>query len=106
MLTPSRSHHVLVQGYKEQFLLTQQQRHQDQGRKRTSNSRAPTREESLMSIADAICPPGPRPEVDSPNALVAMRRGHSVSQDNDLSPSFLFPSSTLMADDNQTLTSL
>jgi hypothetical protein len=58
-----------------------------------------------MSIADAICPPGPRPEVDSPNALVAMRRGHSVSQDDDLSR-YRSPLSTLMTDDNQTLTSL
>jgi hypothetical protein len=37
-----------------------------------------------MSIADAICPPGPRPEIDSPNALVTTRRGHSVSQDDEL----------------------
>jgi hypothetical protein len=41
-----------------------------------------------MSIADAIRPPGPRPEIDSPNALVAMRRGHSVSQDDDFALSF------------------
>jgi hypothetical protein len=36
-----------------------------------------------MSIADAIRPrpSGPRPEIDSPHALVALRRGHSVSQE-------------------------
>lgn len=33
-----------------------------------------------MSIADAIRPP-----------VVAMRRGHSVSQGDDLCPIFLFP---------------
>jgi len=53
-----------------------------------NNSRAPsppTREESLISIADAIRPPAPRPEIDSPDAeVVAMRRGHSVSQDDGL----------------------
>ncbi|KAF8498500.1 hypothetical protein F5888DRAFT_1633775 [Russula emetica] len=68
-----------VASYKEQFILTQ--RHQHQGQKRMSNFRAPTREESLMSIADAIRPPGPRPEIDSPDALVAMRRGHSIVMD-------------------------
>jgi hypothetical protein len=71
-----------IQSYKEQFLLTQQHQHQRQ--KRMSNSRAATREESLMSIADAIRPPDPRPEIDSPGSLVAMRRGHSVSRDDDL----------------------
>ena len=66
-----------TQSYKEQFLLTK--RHQRQ-HKRTSNSRrAATRaeEESLISIADAIRPP-PNPRLRA-NALVAMRRGHSVS---------------------------
>jgi hypothetical protein len=82
MPTPSRSHHVPAQSYREQFLVTHQHQHQRQ--KRSSNSRALTREESLMSIADAICPPGPRPEIDSPNALVTTRRGHSVSQDDEL----------------------
>jgi len=28
--------------------------------------------------------PDPRPEIDSPDSLVAMRRGHSVSQDDGL----------------------
>jgi hypothetical protein len=60
-----------------------------------SNSRAPTREESLMSIADAIRPrprsPGPSPEIDSPDALVALRRGHSVSQDDDFVAIFPVP---------------
>jgi hypothetical protein len=42
-----------------------------------------------MSIADAIRPPpGPRPEIDSPNAFVAMRRGHSVSLDDEFASSF------------------
>jgi hypothetical protein len=44
-----------------------------------------------MSIADAICPSDPRPEIDSPNAVVAMRRGHSVSRDDDLLLLYLFP---------------
>lgn len=57
-----------------------------------------------MSIADAIRPlPSPRPEIDSPNAFVAMRRGHSVSLNDDLASSF----DVDLTDDNQpTLASL
>jgi hypothetical protein len=73
-----------AQSYKEQFLLTQQQQHHQ---KRTSKSRAPTREESLMSIADAIRPSDPKYEIESPDTLrVATRRGggYAVSWDDDL----------------------
>jgi hypothetical protein len=75
-----------AQSYKEQFLLAHQHQRQQ---KRTSNSRrAATREESLISIADAIRPHDPGPG----DALVAMRRGHSVSQDEvALCATYLFP---------------
>lgn len=78
-LSPSkRVTNADVASYKEQFLLLQRHQHQHQRQKRTSNSRIPTREESLVSIADAIRPPGLRPEIDSP---VAIRRGHSIVMD-------------------------
>lgn len=63
-----------------------------------NNSRAPSREESLLSIADAIRPPGSIPEIDSPDAPIAMRRGHSVSQGDTLC--YLSPILTY-TDDNQ-----
>jgi hypothetical protein len=54
-----------------------------------SKPRAPTREESLMSIADAIRPSDPRHEIESPDALATRRGGgHAVSWDDDL---LLFP---------------
>jgi hypothetical protein len=83
------------QSYKAQFLLAQQQRlHTQEKRKATSASAGKpeirtslTREESLMSIADAICPPGLRPETVTVTELpgdhshaTATRRGHSVSR--------------------------
>ncbi|KAH9981958.1 hypothetical protein BJV74DRAFT_58686 [Russula compacta] len=77
-LSPSkRVTNAIVASYKEQFLLTQQQH-----RKKTSKSHAPTREESLMSIADAICPAAlaGRPETELPDRL-ATRRGHSIVMD-------------------------
>ena len=66
-----------AQSYKEHFLLTQQHRHQRQHKMTSNSCRAATREASLLSIADAIRPPDPRPG----DARVAMRRGHSVSHD-------------------------
>jgi hypothetical protein len=63
---------ILPQTYKEQFLLTQQQeqRQQQQQQKRMRKPQSPpTREESLMSIADAICPPGLRSGIESSDAL-------------------------------------
>ena len=79
-----------TQSYKEQFLLTQRQHKKT----RASNSHALTREESLMSIADAICPAAAltgRPETELPDRY-ATRRGHSVSPDDGshtLLPSFV-----------------
>ena len=77
-----------MQSYKAQFLLAQQRLH-TQEKKATSAGKpetraALTREESLMSIADAICPPGLRPKTvtelpDDHNHATATRRGHSVS---------------------------
>jgi hypothetical protein len=81
-----------VQSYKAQFLLAQQRLRRQlrtQEKKATSASKPETRgtltrEESLMSIADAICPPGLRLEtvIELPsddNHTTATRRGHSVS---------------------------
>jgi hypothetical protein len=76
---------ILPQTYKEQFLLSQhQEQRQQQQQKRIRKPRAPpTREESLMSIADAICPPGLRSEIEPSDALTTRLRGHSVSLDDD-----------------------
>ena len=91
-----------MQSYKAQFLLAQQRQQQQQQQQQqlhtkekkattiTSVSKPETRgttltrEESLMSIADAICPPGLRLETVTElpgdhNHATATRRGHSVS---------------------------
>jgi hypothetical protein len=75
---------ILPQTYKEQFLLTQQEQRQQRQQERMRKPQSPpTREESLMSIADAICPPGLKSEIESSDALATRLRGHSVSLDDD-----------------------
>lgn len=64
-----------------------------------NNSRAPSREESLMSIADAVRPSDSMPEIDSPDTPITMRRGHSVSRSDDFVLSF--PHFSTYTDDNQ-----
>ena len=81
-----------TQSYQAQFLLAQQQRHQEpqahpQQKEKTNKTqgRALTREESLLSIADAIRPPGLRLETDMADMNPTVtRRGHSVSSNVDL----------------------
>ena len=81
-----RSHYLPAQSYKEQFLRTQQQELQQQlqrqqEKKIMGKPRALTREESLLSIADAICPPGLRSKIESPDDVLVTPRGggHFVS---------------------------
>ena len=85
--------HAPTQSYKAQFLLTrQQQKHpepQPQPNVKTNKTLgcSLTREESLLSIADAIRPPGLGPETDmadEPELPAVTRRGHSVSSNDDL----------------------
>jgi len=80
-----------TQSYKAQFLLARQQQHrepQPQQKEKTSKTlgRTLTREESLLSIADAIRPPGLRLKTDMADEppLTVTRRGHSVSSNDDL----------------------
>ena len=79
---------VPPQSYKAQFLLAQQRQQQQQQqrekreKKKASKTRTLTREESLMSIADAILPPGLRLETELPDShhtTTRPSRGHSVS---------------------------
>jgi len=74
---------VPPQSYKAQFLLAQQRQQQEkQEKKKASKTRTLTREESLMSIADAILPPGLRLETELPDShhtTTRPSRGHSVS---------------------------
>ena len=84
LTTSGRSHHVPAQSYKEQFLRAQQEQaeQQRQQEKRIMGEpRVLTRDETLMSIADAICPPSLRSEIESPNDALATPRGggHPVS---------------------------
>ena len=79
-----------TQSYKAQFLLARQQQHresQPQQKEKTSKTlgRTLTREESLLSIADAIRPPGLRLETDmADEPPTVTRRGHSVSSNDHL----------------------
>jgi len=86
-LYPSkRVTNAAVASYKAQFLLAQEQRHQGpqahpQQKEKANKTlgRTPTREESLLSIADAIRPPGLRLETDMADKNPTLtRRGHSI----------------------------
>ncbi|KAI9511410.1 hypothetical protein F5148DRAFT_345274 [Russula earlei] len=75
-MSPSRRlTNAAVQSYKEQFLLA---RRQKTARRR---SRAPTREESLVSIADAVRPSGLEAESAPSEGSGCVRRGHSLVMD-------------------------
>ncbi|KAH9066840.1 hypothetical protein EDB87DRAFT_1678684 [Lactarius vividus] len=67
-----------VASYMEQFLLAQ-------GRTGNRSGAALTRKESLISIADAICPARLMPEIEAPEgnarADAVVRRGHSIMKD-------------------------
>jgi hypothetical protein len=83
--------HAPTQSYRAQFLLArQQQQHEEsqpQQKEKTSKAlgRSLTREESLLSIADAIRPPGLGLETDmADEPPTVTRRGHSVSSNDDL----------------------
>jgi hypothetical protein len=86
---PTDPNCVPRQSYKAQFLLAQQRQQQQpqekQEKKKASKTRTLTREESLMSIADAILPPGLRLETESElpdnhhHTTKRPSRGHSVS---------------------------
>ncbi|KAH9971654.1 hypothetical protein BGW80DRAFT_428892 [Lactifluus volemus] len=79
-----------VASYKERFLLTQRKRPQDRSQSRRAGLVLLTREESLMSIADAICPATliqqePEetltPEGDNTHRNAVLRRGQSIVMD-------------------------
>ncbi|KAH9167347.1 hypothetical protein EDB89DRAFT_2125284 [Lactarius sanguifluus] len=76
--TNERVTNAAVASYREQFLLTQ-------GRTGNRSGAALTRKESLISIADAICPARLMPEIEGSNARAdadaVVRRGHSIVTD-------------------------
>ncbi|KAI0247900.1 hypothetical protein BJV78DRAFT_1241601 [Lactifluus subvellereus] len=78
LTSSKRVTNTAVASYKEQFLLAQ-------WKQKRSKSCALTREESLMSIADAICPPSLKPETSAPEGNARgngiSRRGHSIVLD-------------------------
>lgn len=63
-----------VASYRGQFLLAQ-------GRTGNNSGAALTRKESLISIADAICPTPLQPEIELPEAAGVVRRGYSIVMD-------------------------
>ncbi|KAH9074790.1 hypothetical protein EDB83DRAFT_2353348, partial [Lactarius deliciosus] len=79
--TNERVTNAAVANYREQFLLAQ-------GRTGNRSGAALTRKESLISIADAICPARLMPEIEVPESSNAradavVRRGHSVRRPPD-----------------------